>query len=89
MLFKDRIYLKSLADCWTHELDKLVSIAGLTAELGIACGANQVLAGYWGVAKDWKETSRYEQKTQPEAEELLEAITNDPNGVLPWIRLHW
>jgi len=56
ILFKDRNYLKSLADCWTHELDKLVGIAGLTAELGIACGANRGLAGYWGVAKDWKET---------------------------------
>ena len=89
MLFKDRSYLKSLADCWTHDLDRLVGIAGLTAELGIACGANQILDGYWAIAKDWNETSRYEQKTRPEAEELLEAITNDPNGVLPWIRRHW
>jgi hypothetical protein len=88
MLFRDRNYLRSLADCWT-QLDKLVSIAGLTAELGIACEVNPVLAGYWGVAKDWNETSRYEHKTQTEAEELLEAITNDPNEVLSWIRIHW
>lgn len=89
MLFKDRNYLKSLGDCWTHELDKLIGIAGLTGDLGIACGANQILASYWGVAKDWKETSRYERKMQRDAEELLEAITNQPNGVLPWTRLHW
>jgi hypothetical protein len=89
MLFKDRNYLKSLADCWTHELDKLVSIAGLTSELGISCGANPVLAGYWGVAKDWKETSRYEQKTEAEARALHEAVTHEPDGVLRWIRAHW
>ncbi len=89
ILFKDRNYLKLLADCWTHELDKLVGIAGLTAELGVACGANPGLAGYWGVAKDWKETSRYEQKTEAEARALYEAITHQPDGVLRWIRIHW
>jgi len=88
ILFKDRNYLKLLADCWTHELDKLVGIAGLTAELGVACGANPGLAGYWGVAKDWKETSRYEQKTEAEARALYEAITHQPDGVLRWIRIH-
>lgn len=89
MLFKDRNYLKSLADCWTHELDKLVGIAGLKEELGRACGANPVLAGYWGVAKDWKETSRYEQKSEAEARGLFEAITTEPDGGLQWIRIHW
>ncbi len=68
VLFKDRTYLRSLADCWTHEVDKLVGIAGLTAELGIACGVNPGLAGYWGVAKDWNETSRYEKKNRRKPE---------------------
>ncbi len=89
MIFKDRNYLKSLADCWTHELDKLVGLAGLTGELGTACGANPTLRGYWGVAKDWRETSRYERKAKSEAEELYEAITNEPDGVLRWIRNYW
>jgi HEPN domain-containing protein len=89
MIFRDRKYLKDLGECWTHELDKLVGLAGLTAELGMACRANPVLLGYWGTAKDWRETSRYEQTTQTKAEELYEAITNDPDGVLRWIRIHW
>lgn len=78
MIFRERRYLKSLADCWTHELDLLVELAGLTAELGTACGANPALAGFWGVAKVWKETSRYEEKTQLDAEQLYEAISHEP-----------
>jgi hypothetical protein len=89
MLFRDRGYLKSLADCWTHDLEKLIDLSGLKPEFGKACGANPVLDTNWGVAKDWEETSRYEQKTKSEAEELFNAITNEPNGVLPWIQARW
>ena len=89
MIFQDRIYLKRLADCWTHDLDNLMVLAGLTVDFGIACQADAHLRGYWGVAKDWKETSRYEQKTQVEAHGLVEAVTQEPNGVMAWIRTRW
>ena len=51
--------------------------------------ANAGLLANWGVTKDWKETSRYEQKTQPEALALVDAIDSKPDGVLEWIRNHW
>ena len=51
--------------------------------------ANVALRGYWGVVKDWKETSRYEQKAEVGARTLYEAVTSDPDGVLPWIQKHW
>jgi hypothetical protein len=51
--------------------------------------SNAVFAGFWGVAKEWTEASRYQQKTESEARDLFEAVTNDPDGVLPWIRTHW
>jgi hypothetical protein len=88
-IFQNRKYLKDLGDCWTHELDKLVELADLTAERGVACGANPALDGYWSVVKDWKETSRYELKSEVDARLLYEAITQEPNGVLQWIRTHW
>lgn len=89
MIFKDRKYLKNLGDCWTHDLDNLMDLADLKQTFGQAQGANPALAGYWGVAKLWKETSRYEQRTKTEAEELFEAITHDPDGLLRWIQNHW
>jgi len=82
-------YLKQLADCWTHDLVKLVNLAGLDAEFGVARAANPTLGGYWGIVKDWKETSRYEDKTEVEARELYEAVTHNPDGVFRWIQSRW
>jgi hypothetical protein len=89
MIFRDRKYLKDLGDCWTHQLDLLLQLANLTADLGVAAGANPVLRGYWGVVKNWRETSRYEQITQQDAVGLYEAITNEPDGVFRWTQQHW
>jgi HEPN domain-containing protein len=89
VIFGDQSYLKKLADCWTHDLVKLVNLAGLDAEFGVARGTNAALNDYWGVTKEWKETSRYEDKTEAEAKALYEAVTNDSNGVFQWIQSRW
>ena len=89
IIFRDKKYLEKLSKCWTHDLIQLMDLANLTAEFGVACGANPRLEAHWGVAKDWKEISRYEQKTREEAHELFTAITNVPNGVLLWIQSRW
>jgi HEPN domain-containing protein len=88
-VFGDQTYLKRLADCWTHDLVKLVNLAGLDADLGAARGANPTLEVFWGAVKDWKETSRYEEKTEAEARALYEGVSNKPDGVFRWIQSRW
>ena len=61
-VFGDPAYLRRLGDCWTHDLVKLVNLAGLDEEFGIARGANPALDAFWTVTKDWKENARYEEK---------------------------
>lgn len=85
-IFQDRKYSEK---CWTHNLEELLALANLKPTLDADCAANAVLSGNWGMAKDWKETSRYEQKTQAAAQRLCHAINDLPNGVLPWIRQRW
>jgi HEPN domain-containing protein len=80
---------KFVDECYTRNLDKLLRAASLKDAFDTDASVNVVLMGNWGVAKDWLETSRYEQKTQAEAEKLFEAIVNNANGVLPWIRARW
>ena len=89
MIFKDKKYLEKLSKCWTHDLSQLMELAGLGVEFAIDCSSNPLLDANWGVAKDWTEVSRYEQKSSLEAQELFNAITGVPNGVLPWIQRHW
>lgn len=75
--------------CWTHDFGKLVECAGLRAELNGELAANPDFVGYWGTAILWKEISRYEEKRQPEAESLYQAVTNDPHGIMRWLRKYW
>jgi HEPN domain-containing protein len=88
-VFGEPNYLKKLADCFTHDLVKLVSLAGLEAEFGAARGQNPALEANWGTTKDWKETSRYELRTETEARALYEAVSHKSDGVYPWIRARW
>jgi HEPN domain-containing protein len=85
-IFLDKKYSEK---CWTHDFEDLLDLANLTPTMDADVAANAALSTNWGIAKDWRETSRYEQKTQSQAQGLYDAITNHSNGVLPWIRLRW
>ena len=88
-LFGDPKYRKDLGDVWTHDLVKLVGLAGLSQELEQAFQHSTQFGVYWSAVKLWKEVSRYETKTETEARQLFEAITDPNEGVLGWIRTHW
>ena len=79
--------------CLTHDFTELVELTGLKAELAANKQASAAPARdfvqYWDTVQKWKVSSRYESKTEAEAPDLYEAITNDPNGVLLWIRNFW
>lgn len=75
--------------CWTHDLDQLLDLAGLTANLK----ANPAVYNNWGVVKDWNETRRYELMLAANAEmqtkRFYQAVTDPVSGVLQWIKGYW
>lgn len=77
------------AKCWVHDIEPLVKLAELDILRDAAMSANANLSDNWDTVRTWSETSRYERKTQAEAQALYDAITHDPDGVLTWIRLQW
>src|SRR4051794_23813206 len=78
-----------VADCHTHEILKLVKLAGLEGARAAGAAANPNLATNWGIVKDWNERSLYERHSLAKAQRLYEAVTHAADGVLPWIRAHW
>ena len=89
-IFDDKKLAGQLIDSFfIHELEKLFKVAALETDFGIARGANPALNDNWDFVKGWKETSRYQQKSQTEAESLVKAINHDPDGVMKWIRGRW
>jgi hypothetical protein len=72
-----------------HNLNDLLGLADLKTQFDQDIKTNSNLRIYWEIAKDWKETTRYEQKSEPEARKLYHAVTDAASGVLPWIKQYW
>jgi HEPN domain-containing protein len=75
---------------YVHKLGALVDLAGLQSALDAEKRSVKAFRDNWAVVKDWKEDARYETKiTKNQAEDLYAAITDDPNGVLSWLKNYW
>lgn len=75
--------------CWTHDIEILVELAGLRPHLDAAQIADPALAANWKIVSEWSELSRYQTKLPPEASALYNAIGDPANGVMQWIKVHW
>ncbi len=84
--FPDR---QRVNESWTHSLEALLRTADLRDEFDQARRLDNQLDLNWLVVRDWRETSRYEQHDQQEAEGIYRAIADNRHGVLKWLRRHW
>jgi HEPN domain-containing protein len=80
---------KFIHDYYSHDIERLLKTADLTAQRDADAAADPDLEANWGMVKDWSEESRYERKTQAQAQQLIAAITDAAHGVLPWIKQRW
>lgn len=80
---------KTVDESYTHDLTKLVKIAGLGLDLDKEIKSNPDFEVKWNIVKDWSEASRYEKHSKKEAQDLYFAIANKKQGVLQWIKRHW
>ena len=86
VIFEDRKFSER---CWTHSLVELVKLAGLEATRLTDTAARPTLGKNWLTVKDWDEKARYEAATYLKAKRLYAAITNIPDGVMPWLKARW
>jgi len=75
---------------FTHDLDKLLKLAGLEAALQADTAFNPQLNLNWAVVKDWTAEARYDHSTsKARATDLCSACTARKNGILAWVRKRW
>jgi hypothetical protein len=86
VIFVDKKYSEK---CWSHIFDDLIVLADLQTVRVTDSNANPAFAQNWLIVSEWNERTRYYQKSQQEAERLLNAITDQVNGVMPWLRIRW
>ena len=84
---------KNAKECRTHDFSKLLELAELKdqldAEIKASAAAGDEFAANWGIVIEWKETSRYEARSETDAKRLFTAIADEQHGVLRWIRTYW
>lgn len=81
--------LRRVAESWKHNLAELLNTAGLKPELERQRKIDQQFEANWLTVKDWSVDSRYEKKTQQEAESIFTAATEAAHGVLQWLGVYW
>lgn len=79
--FPDR---QRVTDAHTHDLAKLLRLAGLNKQL--ESSPNDSLATAWELTLKWSEASRYMIWKQDQAEALVTAIKGE---VILWLAQHW
>jgi HEPN domain-containing protein len=80
---------RKVREIFTHDLQRLIILAGLKDEWDLACETNSNFEALWDLICKWTEESRYSTWTRNEAEALLDAITGRKDGVLRWIKRYW
>ncbi len=74
---------------YVHDLNKLLGVAGLRAELENEAKRNPRLQENWDIVAQWTEESRYQQTEKALAHYLLSAVVEENHGIFPWIKKHW
>lgn len=75
---------------WSHDLENLIGIAGLTTALKAEMKANRTLELNWAIVKDWNESSRYDINiSETQVKDFYSACFAGKNSILSWVKERW
>jgi len=82
---------KGLVDrAYSHDLEKLIGVAGLATALKSDTKANKNLDLNWAAVKDWNTSIRYNVNvSRSQAEDFCSACFGRRDGVLSWVKKRW
>jgi HEPN domain-containing protein len=77
-------------EAWTHDLQRLVQLAGVWPDLEREMEVSPALRLHWAIVRGWSESVRYDMTiSRDQARNLYSACTRRRTGVLVWIRVRW
>jgi hypothetical protein len=76
-------------EVYHHDLERLVGVAKLRAELDAARRTNARFDRNWAVASEWSVESRYELIDHRRSALMVRAIGAPSAGVLQWVQQYW
>ncbi|MER9435089.1 hypothetical protein [Mesorhizobium sp. M0618] len=80
---------KFVQDFYSHDLNRLVALAGLSVDLTESRTASPVFDGHWSAVSDWNEASRYDMIDVFEATAMRNAMVDEEQGIFRWLQDRW
>lgn len=80
---------KLVNDSYTHDLRKLIGLAGLRQNFDTHYRSSSDFQVNWTVVEQWSEGRRYQIAGLRDAQDMYDAVTTEPDGVLAWVKRHW
>lgn len=80
---------KLVNDIYSHDLEKLAGIAGLSIELGERRRSSAIFDGHWSTVTEWSEQARYSMIDVFQATAMRVAMIDSKDGVFGWLRERW
>jgi HEPN domain-containing protein len=81
---------EQIKQIYSHNPEKLLSLAKLKDKLEQDMKSNRELRAYWNRVVNWSEEKRYELGiTEAETKDFFEAIADSTNGVFQWLKKSW
>ena len=80
---------KLVNDVYSHDLAKLILLAGLAEALSEARKNSTNFDSNWSAISDWEETSRYDIIAQARSTAMRNAMTDEEHGVFRWLQNYW
>jgi HEPN domain-containing protein len=74
---------------YTHKLEELLILAGLNEEKKKHAAESAEFLKNWAIVVGWSEATRYELIDPFKSAAMMQAISDEKNGVLPWLKSHW
>ena len=78
---------KFVDQAYSHDLRRLLELAGLSERLNEDLESNPNFAAKWAIVETWNVNTRYETSGLKGFD--MDTAISSPGGVLEWIKQHW
>ena len=85
-VFPDKFLVNQL---FVHDFTKLLNVSGISTAFADARNAEPNLKANWAVVEQWSPEARYSASDAIKAASMIEAVSHESYGVLPWLKQHW
>lgn len=77
-------------DSYNHDFRRLVVAADLSGDFLREHSSSQAFQDNWKIVMEWSTDSRYRHTiSETTALAMLDAVTSNNGGILPWIKTRW